>query len=177
VPPSIGADAPVGDNPPNGRVAPSVLRLDVAQQASYVVWDQSTDRAAGIDRGEDGAIGFQHEPGRLQIFRLGIGVATDRSADRGGVGVMPDGKSQLVLVDGVGRGGLVVDGERHHLGVEFGQFGLRPAERRELGIAVRALRPSVDQHDTVRTGQILRDGQRPAGHAGDLQLRKLVTVL
>src|SRR5271166_5828840 len=94
VPPSIGADAPVGDNPPNGRVAP------LSAQTGYSAASQlrrlgPVDRSRRIDRGEDGAIGFQHEPGRLQIFRLGIGVATDRSADRGGVGVMPDGKSQL----------------------------------------------------------------------------------
>src|SRR5690349_21257992 len=98
-------------------------------------WDESADGTAGVHADDDPAAGVEHEPGRLQVLRVGVDEGPGHGGDGGGVGAVADRELQAV------PGGLAVDGQGDDGDVEAGQAVEGALERAELRVAVRALRP------------------------------------
>jgi hypothetical protein len=148
--------------------------MEVADEADDVLRDQAPDGAAGVHADHDPAVGVEHEPGRLQEQRIVVDERADRIGDRQRVGAVTDRKLQAMLGDQLVRGVLVVHRQRHDRDVHLGQAVKRPLERAELGVAVRAPGPSVEQHDAEVSHQGIRQTERTAAGKVDGEGRERV---
>jgi hypothetical protein len=72
------------------------------------------------------------------------------------------------------RGGLVVHRQRHDRDIHLGEAVQRPFELAELGVAVRAPGPSVEQDDAEMSGQIIRQTERTAARKADGERRERI---
>ena len=79
-----------------------------------------------------------------------------------------------MLGDQLLRGGLVVHGQRHDRDIYLGEAVQRPLERDELGVAVRAPGPSVEQDDAEMSGQVIRQTERTAARKADGERRERI---
>ncbi|HJY58283.1 MAG TPA: hypothetical protein VJ418_18030 [Streptosporangiaceae bacterium] len=87
---------------------------------------------------------------------------------------MPHQEPQAVLGDELPRGGLVVNRQRHDRDIHLGEAVQRLLERAELGVAVRAPGPSVEQDDAEMSGQVIRQAERTAVRKADGERRERV---
>ena len=81
-----------------------------------------------------------------------------------GVGAVADGEPQPVLGDQVLGGGFVIDRQRGHLGADVGEAVQGVLEGAELGVAVRAPGPAVEQDNAEVADQVV--GQVKSATAG-----------
>ena len=79
-----------------------------------------------------------------------------------------------MLGDQLLRGGLVVHRQRHDRDIDLGEAVQRPLERAELGVAVRAPGPSVEQDDAEMPGQVIRQTERTAARKADGEHRERI---
>jgi hypothetical protein len=79
-----------------------------------------------------------------------------------------------VLVDELPRGGLIVHRQRHDRDIHLGEAVQRLLERAELGVAVRAPGPSVEQDDAEMSGQVIRQAERASARKADGERRERV---
>jgi hypothetical protein len=110
----------------------------VAHEAEHVVGDESSDGAAGVDRGEDPPRRIEYESRGLDVLRLPIRVRAGRCGEGVGIGAVAHAEGETELPHQRRGGRLVVDGERDHLDPERGERVVGAREARELRVAVRA---------------------------------------
>jgi hypothetical protein len=151
-----------------------VLFTQVADETDDVLGDQAPDGAAGVHANHDPAAGVEHEPGRLQEQRIIVDERAGRIGDRRSVGAVPHQEPQAVLGDELPRGGLIVHRQRHDRDIHLGEAVQRLLERAELGVAVRAPGPSVEQDDAEMSGQVIRQAERTAARKADGERRERV---
>jgi hypothetical protein len=84
---------------------------------------------------------------------------------------VPHRERQAVLGDELLRSGLVVHRQRHDRDIHLGEAVQRPLEGADLGVAVRAPGPSVEQ-ETPKCRQVIRQTERTAARKADGERRE-----
>src|SRR5580700_1252382 len=158
-----------------GSLAGRGVLAQVPDQADDILRDEPADGAAGVHADDDPAAGVKHEPGRLQVPRVGVGEGPGSGGDGVGVGAVPDRELQAMLGDQVLRGGFVVDRQRDDRDAEGGQVVEGALERAELRVAVRAPRSPVEQDDPEVAGQGTGQLKAPAAGQGYGELRERIS--
>jgi hypothetical protein len=110
----------------------------------------------------------------LQEERIVVDERAGRIGDRRSVSAVPYREPQAVLGDELLRGGLVVHRQRHDRDIHLGEAVQRLLERAELGVAVRAPEPSVEQDDAEMSGQVIRQTERTAARKADGERRERI---
>jgi hypothetical protein len=147
----------------------------VPDQADDILGNEPADGAAGVHADDDPAAGVEHEPGRLQVPRVGVDEGPGSGGDGVGVGAVADRELQAVPGDQVLRGGFPIDGQRDDRDAETSQAIEGTLERAELRVAVRAPRSPVEQDDPEVAGQGTGQLKAPAAGQGYGELRERVS--
>jgi uncharacterized protein len=141
-------------------------------QADDVLGDEPPDGAARVHADDDLARRVEHEPGGLQVHRVGVDERPGGRGDGPRVGPVADREGQLVLGDQLGRGLLVIDRDGDDPDAVVRERLAGPLEGAQLRVAVRAPRAPVEEHDGEIAGERVRDGDRLAVGGVDGQPRK-----
>ena len=75
-------------------------------------------------------------------------------SDAIGVGAVPDRELEMQFVDERRGRRLVVDRQGDDLDAELRKFGMCPGEPRELRVAVRAPRSTIDEDDAICASKV-----------------------
>ena len=92
-----------------------------------------------------------------------------------GVGAVADRKPQPVFGDQVLGGGFVIDRQRSHLDADVGEAVQGTLECAELGVAVRAPGPAVEQDYAEVAGHVVRQAKSATASPGHCERGELIT--
>ena len=131
----------------------------VADQADDVARDESSDRAAGIHADHHPAVWVKHEPGRLEVHRVVVDEGTGVAAIAWASALWPTGNRSPRLA----IRSWVVASSSTDSAATWTPISARSVQRAlecaELGVAVRAPGPAVEQDYAEVAGHVVRQAK------------------
>ncbi len=126
-------------------------------QTDRVSRNKPTDRTAGLGQHDDGSIGPQNEPRRVEVRRLLVHVSADCRHGLSGVEAVKYGVREFVPIHRPTSVLFRVDGKRHKLGPDLFELIDVLLEISQLLIAESSPVSAVEEHDTPASCEISGD--------------------